>query len=340
MYVYNPIKYGVVLLFLFAVPKKIQAQDTIFYRGDQTQLCKVLFIAKNAVCIRVDTANKLLYDTIPIGELSKIIFENGAEITFTKKFIFKENGSLKMNNRFNALKIDIPMLVPNKLSIGYERYVSSRTTVEVALGWTDNQFNLLYRKAPKNEYGFSSDDFKGLPYTIYGNFGTVGVKYLIPSLSQSSKVKLQHKLTGGYLRPEINYSVLHIQKTGEYLYIDHSVLGGNSSDGEFTDKYKAVSVAYILNFGYQFVVSNVFLMDAYVGLGVANVSQKLIHSDMQNFDTQRGYLEYSYYKGSLFHMHSYASVKDVSSSPVLQLGVRLGWVFGKNKTVHLSTPGK
>lgn len=108
-------KYVVVLIMLFAVWNKLQAQDTIFYRGDQTQLCKVLFIAKNAVCIRVDTANMLLYDTIPIGELSKIIFENGAEITFTKKFIFKENGSLKMNNRFNALKIDIPMLVPNKL---------------------------------------------------------------------------------------------------------------------------------------------------------------------------------------------------------------------------------
>lgn len=325
------------ILILFSCA--VFAQDSVYFRQNaEVRVGQVTHITKRFIVFRTDSSGTLVTDTIHNSDLNKVVLSTAAQIQLSENYFTRHNNVYSMRNRRNAFKMDVPMLVPNKLSIGYERWLFSHFTLDVSAGWTDNRLNITNVKGKGNADNLWTDDKntqKG--YVVYGNYFTAGIKYIYNRGKFNTAKRLYHNLTGAYLEYEVNYANLNVEQKGYYTYYTPSGGFGNDYiEKDFSEKYKELCVAHIVNIGYQCVMSDGFLIDVYGGFGLATVNRKLISNTLPQENYFINDLEYGYYNSSWVQMHSYISFKDVSATPLLQLGVRVGFTAGKKRTVYIS----
>ncbi|MDZ4666848.1 MAG: hypothetical protein SGJ00_03085 [bacterium] len=229
------------------------AQDDLFLRGKQESIkVKVIEIGTSEVKYKLWPVE----ESMPIlverkDRIKKIILQNGLVMNFSEsEFVDPKN---YVNQKKRAIKLDFISLLNNTTSIAYEQSMEPGRSWEVGIGLlgigispypTDIQSGAFFRAGFKF---FNQPDFnlKGMRYT--------------------------HILMGGYIRPEL---VAHFYKArGEN--VDYAAPVYNPATQLYTQTITNTNVAnhnsgfgLLLNFGKQWVFSDLFVVDFFVGGGI------------------------------------------------------------------------
>jgi len=89
-----------------------------------------------------------------------------------------------------------------------------------------------------------------------GAFVKVGPKFKLKPVFVEDGMRGSHYLRGSYIRPEIAISVYNQNETGDPF-----------DSISATNRETFTSVAFLINFGKQYVLSNVMTMDWHFGVG-------------------------------------------------------------------------
>jgi hypothetical protein len=275
----------------------LQAQDLMYLKNNKAPIqVKVYEIGLDEVKYRPwgDTIIPIL--VIPRVNITKLVLANGSV------FEFKENPMMDASNyadqHNNALKIHFLSPLSNKLAFAYERSIKPGQSFEVGLG--------IIGAGVK----YSESNFKGM-------FVRAGYKFITSPDFYLRGMRYAHILKGGYIKPELVY--------GGYGR-DVSYYTGYSVSSPYSPSYSTyrrnVSFGAILvNFGKQWVMSDVFLFDIYFGLGYGfeayNSTPKYYTTFFDDFDGEP--YKYAYLGGT----------KDFPLA--ITSGFKIGFLFGKQK---------
>jgi len=142
--------------------------------------------------------------------------------------------------KHRIFKMEFFSPITGNLTLGYEQYLKNFTSIEAKLGIigigkqeTFEATGVFLKIGPK---------FKLKPnYAVDGTFGT-------------------HLLRGSYIRPELAFSYFNYKD--EFYYYQRN--------GE--EEVNVTSIAFLINYGQQYVLGTIMTLDWYVGLGYAFTS--------------------------------------------------------------------
>lgn len=238
-------QYILFFFFIALFAANSQAQDKMVLRGSvDTLQVKVIELG----------VNDIRYKTWPVDDnmpmmvekkerIKKIIFENGTIMKFAEdEFSNLEN---YVNQRKMAIKMDMLSPVRKVFSGSFEYSLKPGMSAEIGVGVIgissyDNFF-----------YSFSESD---------GGFIRLGLKLIRTPDYYLKGMRYAHILKGGYLRPEL-------------IFLRHDNFGYSRDywgNGSAPDKQviKVTGYAFMLNFGKQWVFSNIFCVDLFTGIGI------------------------------------------------------------------------
>lgn len=232
------------------------AQDKIYKRNNEVIICKVTELGEEEVRYTMEETDDLVY-VIDKDRIEKIVFESGKEMVFHGKMTDPE---LYLGQNKNAFKVGMFSPMAGALSLGYERSLKPGASIEGTLGLIGVGFEDVTVDNPVGAYIKAGYKFINTP-----NFRLKGMRY-------------SHILKGGYVRPEFAFSTYQR---------DMSRYSGQI--GVYTSsRENIVAGALLLNFGKQWVMGNVFLIDLYGGIGYG-------------FDNMKSKQNYNDYYGPTYH---------------------------------------
>ncbi len=315
---------AVTLIFISFI-SALQAQDSVYVSGKKQPLvCYVSRITKNIVVVKPDTLHNSKADTLSTGYITKVVLKGGVEVFFKKTVAFYSNDTLMIRSNSSTLKMDVPFCVPNRLSLSFETMAGKASSIEISAGWVNTNLSIMRINDDDNYSEIKSD------YT-HGFYGIIGYKILLSAINRSPSPSYWHKLTGAYLRPEINFSMLNITRYGEYE--EEQIVFGPTWE-EYTEKFKQKSIALSFNYGYQSVERNRLVFDIYVGAGVSWASNQMIST---TFPPPLFVISHRYLNRSPVDMFSYITLKNADISPMLQFGVKCGLALGRKKSISVNS---
>ncbi len=226
---------SITLFLLLFISVSIMAQDKIYTTNKDVVLCKITEIGEDEVKYTTDETGDLVY-ALDKDKIEKIVLENGKELVFQDKMTDPE---LYTDNSKNAWKLGLFSPLTGALSAGYERSIKPGQSVEGSVGIIG--------------LGIS----EALNYNQKGACFKAGYKFIMTPDYILKGMKYSHLLKGWYFRPDINLAVYN-RDFEYYDYLNNTYV---SSRGE------VIAGAITLSFGKQWVLSNVFLVDIYGGLG-------------------------------------------------------------------------
>ncbi len=142
-----------------------------------------------------------------------------------------------VSDKKSAYKMELFSPLTGNLTLGYERYLKNWMGIETRLGIIG--------------IGSDPDNREGR-----GAFVKVGPKFKLKPVFIEDGMRGSHYLRGSYIRPEIAISV--------YNHNDLDDPFDNVSD---PNRETVSSVAFLINFGKQYVLSNVMTLDWHIGVG-------------------------------------------------------------------------
>jgi hypothetical protein len=213
---------------LMALSVSMFAQDRVYRKDGKVLRGKVLEVGTSEIKFQYEEETLIYYIDITLVE--KILFESGRKETFYEAGL--EPGYYAEDRR-NALKLSFFSLARNHLTLSYERAIKPGLSFEVDV----NAIGLGYDAFDENPAGFG----------IAG-----GVKFFT-----SKRRTNYHMLKGFYIQPRLYFNAY----AKDFYGYDPSV------GTEFKERKSVQTGALTLNFGYQWVLSNRFLLDLYLGFG-------------------------------------------------------------------------
>ena len=229
---------SLIALILFSF--SLTAQDVITKRNSEVINCKVKEIGVDVVKYTLPDYPEDVLFSVENDKILKIVFENGKEKIFE---IELENPENYLENRKNAIKIDFISPLTGNTTLGYERSIKPGQSIEAALGII----------------GLGSDPNDVNPTGFFVKFG---YKFIKSPDFYMRGMRYAHILKGGYIKPEImfgNYS----KDFDHYEYSGYPYYNSTYS----SERKNITSGGIMLNLGKQWVYSNAFLVDFYVGVG-------------------------------------------------------------------------
>lgn len=241
----------IIIFSLFLFINEGIAQDKIYLKGStEPILVDVIEIGLEAIKYKPysDPDSPIL--NIDVANISKLILKDGQELTFKDPF---NNPAMYADQKKNALKIGFLNPLLGSTQFSYERSLKPGQSIEtvlgiIGLGWDPSETN---------------------PGGVTLKFG---YKFIKTPDFQLRGMRYSHLLKGGYVKPEIIFNAFSYEG---YTY------DPNGSGGY--EKQNTISGAIMINLGKQWVMSDSFLIDFYVGIGYGFTSSTEDYYDGLNY---------------------------------------------------------
>lgn len=241
----STIKYFSLFVLIFA-SISVFAQDKIYKRNNEVILCEITEIGEEEIKYTIEETDDLIY-VLDKARIEKIVFESGREMVFSSSMTDPE---MYLGQNKNAFKVGMFSPMAGALSLGYERSLKPGSSVEGTLGLIGVGIEETRFDNPAGAYIKAGYKFISTP-----DFALKGMKY-------------SHLLKGGYVKPEFAFATYQ-----------RDITTYNSQTSSYTEsRENIVAGALMLNFGKQWVFSNVFLIDLYAGIGYGFDNMKSVQS--------------------------------------------------------------
>lgn len=227
------------LLFALCISNFAKAQDLIYKKNKEVLVVKIIEVGIDEIKYKDFSKQDGMTLVIAKAEVYKVKYENGKEQIFLDEM---ENPNNYANNKRSAIKIDFLAPMFGQFTMGYERSLKPGASIELQLS--------IIGAGVQNDKDFSAS----------GAFIRVGYKFIKSPDFYLRGMRYSHILKGSYIRPEFTIG----QCSETVTDYDYSIFGFVSSKP--TDR-EVTFGAIMLNFGKQWVVNDVFLVDYFVGLG-------------------------------------------------------------------------
>ena len=233
------------LLFAFTVlviflSQSIVAQDIILKKDTNMIKCKIKEIGLDEIKYTLPEYSSDVTFAIDKDNITKVIFENGTEMTFQKEMTNPENYK---DNKKNSLKINFLSPLMGATSFSYERSLRPGRSIEGTIG-------IIGLGAD-----FQDENAGGV-------FLKFGYKFIKDPDFYLRGMKYAHILKGGYIKPEISFGTFG-HDTWYYDYNYNYPYNSNS----YQTRENVISGTIQLVMGKQWVFDNAFLVDLYGGVG-------------------------------------------------------------------------
>ena len=233
------LKFSYFILILLITPQLIMAQDQIHKRNQEIISCKIKEVGSLEIKYTMTDYSPDVLFAIEKDKVSKVVFEDGKELTFNVAMTDPGNYD---GQRKNAVKVDFIAPLTGNFTVSYERSLKVSRSIEATLG-------IIGLGVDPNDYN---------PGGVFTKFG---YKFIKDPDFYLQGMRYAHILKGGYFKPEIAIAAYSRDFETE-TYLD------NPPYVEYTTERKDIfSVALLLNIGKQWVVDNSFLVDFYGGIG-------------------------------------------------------------------------
>lgn len=209
--------------------------DRLIQRNGNVIVCQVREIGDDEIKYVMEGYRDDLLFGIDKNKVKTIVFADGREMNIEDSMYGK--GSYD-DQRKNALKFYFFSPLFGASTIGYERSIRPGRSLEVALG--------IIGLGTEDATFKESDGF---------HFN-IGYKFIKDPDFYMKGMKYAHILKGAYFKPELALSSYHYIEKDWYIYNEETALKGDVLMG-----------AFILNVGKQWVYSDRFLVDWFVGAG-------------------------------------------------------------------------
>ncbi len=218
------------------VTQATMAQDVILKKDNELIQCKIKEIGLDEIKYTLPEFSEDVSFSIDKDKITKIIFENGKEMSFQKEMTNPEN---YVDNKKNALKISFLSPLAGSTSFSYERSLRPGRSLEGTIGiiglGIDNQ-----------------DENAG------GAFVKFGYKFIKDPDFYLRGMRYAHILKGGYIKPELSMAFF---SHDSWYFIDYYPYeSGQQRENVFSGTVQLV-------FGKQWVFDNAFLVDLFAGAG-------------------------------------------------------------------------
>jgi hypothetical protein len=282
----NHTRWIAVLLLIFTTHVSF-AQDMILKRNNEIIHCKIIEVGLDDIKYRLPEYPDDVSFAVAKDQVSKIVFENGSEMEFSKELTNAHNYE---DNKRNALKLDFLSPITGNTSISYERNLKPGRSIEGTLGFIG--------------LGLNTDD-----RNAGGVFIKAGYKFIKDPDFYLRGMQYTHLLKGAYLKPEL---MLGFYAANEYYWIERYDSNGYWFDSEEKRvRGQVFSGALHLVLGKQWIIDNAFLIDFYSGIGYGFQASDKPDSDY-------------YYSPATYH-YGYTVGEDVPIS--FSVGLKIGFLF-------------
>ncbi|MDP1726596.1 MAG: hypothetical protein Q8M15_07410 [Bacteroidota bacterium] len=302
------LKINILLSLLIMSVGQVIAQDKMIlrYKAD-TLYVKVFEIGTSEVKYKLWPVD----ENMPImaesrDKIKTIIFANGTKMKFTADEF--SDATNYAEQRKTAVKLDPFSILAGMTSIAYEQSMKPGRSWEVGLGLIGLGTT------------FGDEKYSGL-------LVRAGYKFINQPDYYMRGMRYTHILKGGYIRPEIAISFYNTTITGSYNNYN------TNTTFQHQDKYRTTALAFLLNFGKQWVFDDIFVVDAFLGLGIGGGKQTAVDVGKDIGTSPYGYYGYYDYSYDL-GVTQFGFFTSTSGSITFagQGGLKVGILLGKKKT--------
>lgn len=286
----------------FGIQKSL-AQDHILLRGKEDTLhVKILEIGVDEIRYRLWPEDITMPVMVEKKErIRKIILVNGTIIKFSEDEF--SNVQNYVTQKKMVVKIDLFSPIRKVLSGSFEYSIKPGMSMEAGIGIIGIG-------------SYSNDVFMFTESN--GGFVRLGFKFINQPDFHLKGMRYTHILKGSYIRPEL-------------MYIYHENFGFNSTinSGLNFNRTKINGAAFLINFGKQWVFSDIFCVDLFVGpgIGMKELSYYNNGNKIAKSSVNYGFLDRTFRKSGGFGFGNFSSTSgDVGFC--LQAGLKLGVLIG------------
>lgn len=226
----------IVLMLTFTALGNIKAQDRLIKTNNDTIHCTIKEIGDEEIKYLTPEISETVVFGINKDNVSKAIFANGKELTFTNAMFDPEN---YVKDKKDIIKVGFLSPLFNSTKITYERSISPGRSFETTLGIIGA--------------GWDTRD-----YNESGVFLKAGYKFIKSPDYYIKGQRFAHILKGAYFRPELIFS---------YYNYDYEPVYGLFGGIDEPERETNVVGAVMLNIGKQWVFEQGFVLDWFVGVG-------------------------------------------------------------------------
>lgn len=294
------IRYKVYLISLIAclVGKQslVLAQDKIVFTDRKdTLLVQMIEMKKEEIKFKlwptsVNSSIKVAYT----NNIAAVYLANGMMVYFAEK----ENISAKDFSEQSKLAIKLdPLALPRAIISGSIEYaIMPGLSAELGLGLSGL---LRYNSEFLNEK------------TLTGGFVRLGLKFIQHDVSHNNNNHKNHVLIGSYIKPELVF----LEQQHKSFY--------RNTQSPYDMQIRGV--AAFVNFGKQWRLSKMFVLDYFFGIGLGMKEVKV------TYDNQSSYL--AGLEPSLTQLNGFAIISQSLTNPALgfQTGLKIGILLGEPK---------
>ena len=216
------------------------AQDKIYRKNPTDTIpCKIVEVGEELIKYSTDTYSQNLTFSVDKNNVSRIVFENGKEMTFADSMFGKENYE---SQRKDAIKLSFLSPLMGAAIFSYEHSVKPGQSMEFGLGIIGA--------------GKDVDDVNP-----FGAIAKFGYKFITSPDWYDRRHRYSHILKGSYVKPEV--TVLHY--TADYYRFSY-----NESQNDYIvskEKANTTMLSFMIVGGKQWVFNDVFLVDLFAGVG-------------------------------------------------------------------------
>lgn len=300
------IKALVTCAFLLINVLNLLAQDQLFLRGKEEAI-KVKVIEVGTTEIKYKTWP--VVESMPVmvenkDRIRKIILENGTIMKFAEDEF--SNAANYATQRKIAVKLD-PFIIPRGvISIAGEYSLKPGMSAEVGLGY-------IGIGNYENSELWEFDEANGF-------FLRAGVKFINQPSYYMKGMRYAHILKGGYIRPELVFT--SYSTSSSYTGYNYINTPPYSIPVNYNAEFKFTGGGFFLNFGKQWVFSDVFLVDFFVGPGIAVKKAKYYENGVEQ--------PFDFYDPSVTGLFGYTTITDQPGKAAIsaQAGLKVGVLIG------------
>jgi hypothetical protein len=270
-------KHKTQLLFLILMIAGLSAfsQDTLFYRNGSSQVVKVMEVGTDEVKYRDWKSPDAPQFSVPKDDIKRIAFLDGNQLRFEEDML-SVAPNYEAAKKTHAIKVNFLSPLFNHLCFGYEGLIKKGMSTEFKLGII----------------GVGNDNVEEQYSNTSGAYFKAGVKFINAPNYVVKGMKRTHPLRGGYIKPELIYSVFEKTVQTNSYYTS----AAQFETGTFHN------YAFNIVFGKQWIMGDVLSLDFSFGIGYGGQSTTV---DYQDFDGESYFEEQAYshfYAGPDFPM--------------------------------------
>jgi hypothetical protein len=274
------LKLSLAFIMLISLTNLVKAQDAMIlkYKKD-TLWVKVFEIGTAEIKYKywpVDQEMPLMVEEK--GNIKWLKLENGTVMRFADDDFSDPN--FYVNQKKMAVKLEPFSIIAGTLSLGFEK------SMEPGRSW---------------EAGLGIIGLGGNSMAESGLFLRGGYKFINTPDYKIKGMRYMHILKGGYVKPELVVSTFTtLESSTNFISQTGTYPNYTTTYEKVTTENRYTGVGAILNFGKQWVFSDIFLVDVFLGLGLGYGSINEINKTSSTFTTTGYYYDDYYYENDVF----------------------------------------